>query len=301
MKKTFVMLTALICALMLCGCQCSHVWVEADCVTPKTCSECGETEGEALGHSWVEATCAAPKSCENCGETEGEALAHTWVDANFQAAKTCTVCAATEGEPLIADFESLGLAIDAEGTGVPCTLTIGAQEFTAQVDSWETLTAAEVADALRSYYSNVNDPGLETYLSNIQDVDGYEWKAAHILVDGSGVTSLNYVPLFPDYCDYYDLDGLVDSLEEGIDKPAQFTVNFNGQDYTECAFLNCYSMEHIDCELSLKIDQWMYFRLPVGYDGMVLSFGDATIIGSDYNANYMDYYYAENTVSFRMN
>lgn len=301
MKKTFVILTVLVCALMLCGCQCRHIWVEADCVTPKTCSECGETEGEALGHSWAEATCAAPKTCENCSETEGEALAHTWVDANFQAAKTCTVCAATEGEPLTADFESLGLAIDAEGTGVPCTFTIGSKEFTVQVDSWETLTAEEVADAIRNHYSNVNDPGLETYLSNIQDMDGYEWKAAHVLVDGSGIASLNDLPLFPDYGDYYDLDGLVDSLEEGPDKPTRFTVNFNGQDYTDCAFYNYHYIEHIDCELSLKIDQWMFLRLPVGYDGMVLSFGDATIIGSDYNANYMDYYCAENTVSIRMN
>ena len=300
MKKAFVLLTALVCALMLCGCQCSHVWVEADCITPKTCSECGETEGEALGHSWAEATCAAPKTCENCGETEGEALAHTWTEANFQAAKTCTVCAATEGEPLTADFESLGISVDAEGTGVPCAFTIDGKEFTARVDSWETRTAAEVADAFRSYFP-ATDPGLEDYLSHIQEIPGYAWKAAHILVDGSGIANPNDVPLFPDYGDYYDLDGLVDSLVETPGKPAQFTVNFNGQDYTDCAFLNYYNMEHVDCELSLKIDQWMFFRLPVNYDGMVLSFGDATIIGSDYSANYMDYYNDENTACFRMN
>ena len=267
---------------------------------PRTCSECGETEGEALGHSWAEVTCAAPKTCKNCGLTEGEALEHTWTEANFQSAKTCTVCAAAEGEPLPADFETLGLAIDAEGTSVPCTLTVGTQEFTVQIASWETVTAAEVADALRNYY-NANDPGLEEYLSSIQEMDGYEWKAAHVLIDGTGIASLNDLRLFVDYGDYYDLDGLVDSLEEGVGEITRFAVNFNGEDYTQCRFQNLYTMEHSDSALSLKIDQTMFFRLPVDYDGMVLSFGDVNIIGSDYVANYMDYYLSENLVSIRMN
>ena len=299
MKKTWILLTALVCALLLCGCQCSHVWAQATCLTPKTCSECGETEGEALGHSWAEATCAAPKTCKNCGETEGEALAHTWIDANFQTAKTCTVCSATEGEPLTADFESLGIVVDVEGTGIPCTFTIDGKEFTARVDSWETLTAAEAVDAIRNYFT-ANDPGLEDYLSHFQEIPGYEWKAAHLLVDGSGVVSLNENPVTFDYGDYYDIDGQVDSLVEGLGKPGQFTVNFHGQDYTDCAFHTHYNMEHIDCELSLKIDQWMYFRLPAGYDGMVLSFGNVSAIGSDYHANYMAYYQDENTALFRM-
>ena len=59
----------------------NHTWAEATCEAPKTCSVCGETEGEALGHSWVEATCEAPKTCSGCGLTEGEALPdHNYVD-----------------------------------------------------------------------------------------------------------------------------------------------------------------------------------------------------------------------------
>ena len=30
--------------------ECSHSWLDATCTAPKTCSVCGETEGEALGH-----------------------------------------------------------------------------------------------------------------------------------------------------------------------------------------------------------------------------------------------------------
>ena len=75
-----------------------HTWADATCTTPKTCSICGTTEGEALGHDWVDADCDTAKTCSVCGETEGEALGHTWIDATCQTLKTCSVCNATEGE-----------------------------------------------------------------------------------------------------------------------------------------------------------------------------------------------------------
>ena len=76
-----------------------HKFKNATCVSPKTCSVCGATEGEALGHTWTNATCENPKTCSVCKATEGEALGHTWVDATCTVAKTCSVCGATEGEP----------------------------------------------------------------------------------------------------------------------------------------------------------------------------------------------------------
>lgn len=51
---------------------CSHDWVPADCKTPKTCSECGESIGDTSGHAWSEANYNTPKTCTVCGETEGE-------------------------------------------------------------------------------------------------------------------------------------------------------------------------------------------------------------------------------------
>ena len=77
-----------------------HAWEDANCTDAKTCSVCGETEGEALGHTWENATCTVAKTCSACGETEGEPIAHTWTDATCTAAKTCSVCGATEGEPI---------------------------------------------------------------------------------------------------------------------------------------------------------------------------------------------------------
>ena len=84
--------------LILIGCVCKHEWREATCTEPKTCTLCGETEGEALGHKWSSATCASPKTCVRCGMTEGEALGHDWIEATCTEPKTCHRCGTTEGE-----------------------------------------------------------------------------------------------------------------------------------------------------------------------------------------------------------
>ncbi len=100
MKRMIALLLILSFALSLTGCGCKHTWVEATCTAPKTCSQCGETEGDVLPHTWEEAACTAAKTCSGCGLTEGEALPHTWVDAACEAPKTCSVCGGTEGEAL---------------------------------------------------------------------------------------------------------------------------------------------------------------------------------------------------------
>ena len=98
MKKNVTVITLLLLIIgMLSGCGHQHVWKEATCTEPKTCTECGETEGSPLGHTWTAATCTAPKTCNVCGETEGIALAHTWIEATCTTPKTCNVCGETEG------------------------------------------------------------------------------------------------------------------------------------------------------------------------------------------------------------
>lgn len=70
--------------------ECEHVWVDADCTTPKTCSVCGAVEGEALGHT-EEILAAKDATCDEAGLTEG---------------KKCSVC----GKILVAqnEVEALG-------------------------------------------------------------------------------------------------------------------------------------------------------------------------------------------------
>lgn len=132
-KKSFVSvsrvfpLLVMLC-LLLTGCACKHVWVDADCVTPKTCSECQVTEGEALGHTYADATCEAPKTCTVCKATDGEPLGHTWVDATCQVVKTCSVCQKTEGE--LADHKWVDATTETPKTCSVCQKTEGERIIT---------------------------------------------------------------------------------------------------------------------------------------------------------------------------
>lgn len=102
MKKWVAMMLAVITCLSLCACGHKHEWTDATCTDPKTCAECGETEGDPLGHEWVNATCTEPKTCSRCGETQGEPLGHTvksWKEDKESTCSepgiksgTCTVC-----------------------------------------------------------------------------------------------------------------------------------------------------------------------------------------------------------------
>ena len=53
-----------------------------DGYTTYTCQTCGDAYTanvvDAYGHEWVEATCVSAKSCQRCGETEGSALGHSY-------------------------------------------------------------------------------------------------------------------------------------------------------------------------------------------------------------------------------
>ena len=100
MKKLLFAFMFIIFMLTFIGCTHEHTFSNADCLTPKTCTECGETEGVALGHKWTAATCTTAKKCANCGKTEGNAIGHTWKDATCTKPKTCTKCNATSGDAL---------------------------------------------------------------------------------------------------------------------------------------------------------------------------------------------------------
>jgi len=78
-KRLTLIVLVLVCALALSACGCKHeTWNEASCETPRTCADCGETEGEALGHTWAAATCETAKTCETCGKTEGGRAIPGW-------------------------------------------------------------------------------------------------------------------------------------------------------------------------------------------------------------------------------
>lgn len=88
----------LILLLLLCiltACHTEHTWLDANCLEPRTCSVCGETEGEPLGHNWQKATCTDPATCTVCGATEGNPLGHEWSEVTCTEDAKCARCGAT--------------------------------------------------------------------------------------------------------------------------------------------------------------------------------------------------------------
>ena len=98
--KLGIIITSIFFRLLFGAFGCDHVWQDATCVTPATCTKCGETQGELATHIWLDPTCRSPKTCKICNATEGEMLAHVWLDATFSRPQTCESCGITTGNPL---------------------------------------------------------------------------------------------------------------------------------------------------------------------------------------------------------
>ena len=101
---------------------CDHIWVDATCTAPKTCSECGMTMGGKLEHTYTDyvsnndATCTEDGTKTGtcvCGEKntiadEGSALGHkeetvtgkapTCTETGLTDGKKCSVCGVTTVE-----------------------------------------------------------------------------------------------------------------------------------------------------------------------------------------------------------
>lgn len=256
MNKWLCGMSAVVVCVMLTGCGHEHTWTEATCTEPKTCSECGETEGEALGHTWVEATCAEPKHCSACGETEGEASEHTWTEATYWEAKTCSVCGETEGEPLTASFEEHGIVINAEEGNTYDYVTV----------CYENTSKTTVGHAAFSDYRIVEEDAE----LGLEKKDGYEWHIVHISVmfDDSNA---NYYGVSVGTCqeNYYDIEGWDGSsrYDEETDR-SYYMVNYNGTDYECCLIFDDEWSEWSGNKITYNVNY--YVNVPVGYDGVVV-------------------------------
>ena len=110
MKKLSIIFLITVIILLLAACGHTHTWKEATCTAPKTCSDCGETEGDPSGHDWIQANCTEAKKCSVCGKSEGEPLGHTvenWetikepsCTAEGEKSGICSKCDSTVSEPI---------------------------------------------------------------------------------------------------------------------------------------------------------------------------------------------------------
>lgn len=239
---------------------------------------------ESAGHSWVDATCNAAKTCSVCGATEGNALGHSWVEANYQAPKTCSVCGATEGDPLTAAFEEHGLKIN---------VTAGETPYPYVTNCYSQPDKKTVAKLFVSGCTVI--PSDETH----EALEGYEWRSmsARILFDDDNA---NLYGMNVKTCteNYYDIEGWDASSHEISEGVKGYSVNFGGVDYTECRYISTGLVfsEWVDRTrwVTITVD----VRVPIGYDGVVIGFHDASI---EWNEGQFIYDIAdENTLFFRM-
>ena len=276
---------------MLAGCGCEHEWGEATCLTPKTCTLCQTTEGEALGHSWEEATCAAPKTCTACGETEGETLPHTWNEANYQNPKTCSGCGKTEGEPLLADFEKHGFkTIKPEKSKVYDYITVCYENA-----KKKTVGKLKVRDYITTSEIRATD---EDSPYNLPYKKGYEWKFICFDIEFSDNNAYKY-GFNSSYCmeNYYAIEEWDNSSVEISDDIIEYTVNYNGKDeVVVCKLINSYNSGWINKANHYYLD--VAFQVPEGYDGVVFGFFDATTKWKD--GMYIYDIADENTLFFRL-
>lgn len=287
MQKWLCGAGALAVCIMLTGCGHEHTWAEATCTEPKTCIECGETEGEALGHTWVEATCTEAKHCSVCGETEGEPLEHTWIEANYQDPKTCSVCGATEGEPLPADFETYGLTINAEEGGTYDYVTVCS----------ENSSKTTVGHATFSDYRIIEEDAE----LGLEKKEGYEWRTLHVSILFDDENACNYgVSVGSCIENYYDIVGWDNSSEyDNAQDPTiigHWVASYHGTEYEITAIYTEKWLGWVNGTNTFERD--VYVSVPIGYDGFIQGFRDKKTSWED--GMYIYDIADENTLFFRM-
>lgn len=223
-----------------------------------------EVEGlqEEKLHVWTEATCTEPRTCSHCGKTEGEATGHTWVEANYQDPKTCSVCGETEGDVLVPSYVEHGMTVHTE-EGV-------AYDFSARcyLDS-----SRRAAGSLTFHDYEILESDEE---NGLEALEGYEWRkvSATAIFDDDNARNYGWITDSV-WDDYYSIETWQDSKTEDGEGREKHTVNFHGVDYTECIFMRDFSSEWLNSGV-LVTEETFFFRVPEGYDGAVAGYWDGT-------------------------
>jgi len=188
-------------AICLSGCGHEHKWEDATCTVPKTCVDCGETEGEPLGHEWVDATCTTPATCKRCGETVGNAIGHKWAEATCEEPKHCVICEEIKGEALGHDWTEA--TYDAPKTCSRCGLTEGEP-----IPRVEENKSKYVVDDAQLFTAEQ----IDTLITRTQDLRselGFD-VAVHTTDDSNGLDAESYTNAYYDI--HYADDGILLAL-----------------------------------------------------------------------------------------
>lgn len=174
MNKRFIsFFIIIVCVLsLLTACGCKHEWIEASCVAPKTCSLCGEAEGDVVAHVWQDATCTKAKTCTVCAIEEGAPTDHSWQDDCL----ICTVCGLDERSVDEKFMDSLAKGLEAR---------------------WVLTEANENADTIlksdwEKYFLAEYDNIIEYEDAEFEDVNLGKWAKSYIDSIGASIEVLAY-------------------------------------------------------------------------------------------------------------
>lgn len=261
MKKVFA-LFLILSLVFLSGCGHEHTWQEASCTQPKTCTECGETEGEPLGHSPTEATVWESSVCSVCGEVLGEKLPPAFERHNIEVLNITEMSTEFFTDDH-AEYNQQGGYIQAPQPLV--MFSTGDYSKTKTVPGYLRLADYSIIE------SDENHEGLE----------GYEWRIASFDIIFPDTYS-GYSLAISDE-DYYNIEDHDDSAQG-----SHYTVTWQGENYDGCVRIIDYGNTNPDYTMPVTGGGFapiisfasrtvsVAFRVPVGYDGSVVCFRDST-------------------------
>ena len=216
-------------------------------------------------HTWVEATCTQAKHCSECEEIEGEALLHTFTEANYQQPAICEVCGITEGEKLQADFEKYGLSCDVQLDKI----------YDAKIMCYQDVQLTTSPKIVFSNYQVFDSD------ENHDAKEGYEWKTVDVTMFYYDENAMNFGWNGNYACveNYYDIEKNDATLEYNQDGIGSFTVNYKGQEYTECLVYETAidKMMFDNDDKSSTRAFTVHVLIPVGYDGVIYGVRNAQI------------------------
>ena len=229
---------------------CEHDWSDATCTTPKTCSKCGETEGEPLGHTEEVIPAVAP-TCTETGLTEG---------------KKCSVCGEITVQQQVVD--ALGHDF-AEGTCTRC----GEKDpdyVTVIASGWSGYTTWELtSDGTLTFSPTDQKENGQTNLKNYWKVNGvltlpwsdYAESITKVVIE-EGIHDIGQMA-------FYELPNLREVvLPESIVEIRNYafkncksltTINLEGVDFIrEGAFYGCSALENVTFAQNVVIEDWAF-------------------------------------------
>jgi len=210
-------------------------------------------------HTWVDANCSTPRTCSECGETEGAPLSHSWRDANFQEPRTCSVCGETEGTPQTPGFLKSGHQINMTLGGIYQYRTVTSRDRTlhtigeASFSDFRVFRSEEGLEAIDGYEYQSITLRITFSDGNAQRF-GVSW--AYGILDYYTFNPLGTSTLFSDMEDS-EIPGFL----------IWGTVNYYGEDW-ELHFL--YSSDSGWEDSVFNATANFTFLAPIGYDGIII-------------------------------